>query len=58
MIPGIVRPSFLSDKKPEKKSWTAPMKIVPNTIQKNATGPNKAPCIAPKIGPNPAIFKK
>ena len=34
------------------------MNIVPSTIHKNAAGPNKAPCIAPKIGPNPAIFKK
>ena len=34
------------------------MKIVPNVIQINAAGPNNAPCIAPNIGPNPAIFKK
>lgn len=55
---GIVNPSFLKDKNPEKKSWTAPTKIVPNTIQKNAAGPNNAPYITPNIGPNPAIFKK
>ena len=55
---GIVNPSLRKDIKPEKKSWTPPMKIVPNTIHKNADGPNNAPCIAPKIGPKPAIFKK
>ena len=58
MMFGIVYPSFLMDMKPEKKSWTPPMKIVPKVIHMNATGPNNAPCIAPKIGPNPAIFKK
>jgi hypothetical protein len=35
-----------------------PMKIVPNVIHKKAAGPNNAPCMAQKIGPNPAIFKK
>lgn len=35
-----------------------PMKIVPNVIHRNAAGPNNAPCIAPKMGPKPAIFKK
>ena len=58
MMFGIVNPSFLKDMNPEKKSWTPPMKIVPNTIHKKATGPNNAPCIAPNIGPKPAIFKK
>lgn len=58
IIAGIVNPSFLIDRNPEKKSWTPPMKIVPNTIHKNAAGPNNAPCIAPKIGPKPAMFKK
>ena len=55
---GIVNPSFRIDMNPEKKSWTLPMKIVPSTIHKNAVGPNNAPCIAPKIGPKPAMFKK
>ena len=55
---GIVRPSSLMDMNPAKKSWIHPMKIVPKVIHKNAAGPNNAPCMAPKIGPNPAIFKK
>ena len=58
IILGIVDPSFLKDMNPEKKSWTPPMNMVPKTIHKNAAGPNYAPCIAPKIGPKPAIFKK
>lgn len=57
-MPGIVNPSFLKDINPEKKSCTAPIKIVPIVIHKKAAGPNMAPCITPKIGPKPAIFKK
>ena len=40
---GSVNPSFLRDMNPEKKSWTEPMKIVPNVIQTKAAGPNNAP---------------
>ena len=58
MIFGIVEPSFLIDMNPEKKSCTAPMKIVPKVIHRNAAGPNNAPWMAPNIGPKPAIFKK
>ena len=58
MISGIVNPSLRRDMNPEKKSWTAPMNIVPSTIHKNAAGPNKAPCMAPKIGPRPAMLRK
>ena len=42
-ICGIVNPSFRTDMYPEKKSWVAPMKIVPNVIHRNAAGPNNAP---------------
>ena len=55
---GIVRPSSLTDMNPAKKSWMHPIKIAPRVIHINAAGPNNAPCMAPKIGPNPAIFRK
>ena len=58
MIPGIVIPSFLRERNPEKKSCIAPMKMVPRVIHRNAAGPNNAPCMAPNMGPNPAMFKK
>ena len=51
-------PSFRSERNPEKKSWTMPMKIVPRVIHKNAAGPNKAPRMTPNIGPKPAMFKR
>ena len=57
-ISGIVNPSFRSYRNPEKKSWTAPMNIVPNVIHRNAVGPNNAPCMTPNMGPKPAMFKK
>ena len=43
MMFGMVYPSFLSDMNPEKKSCTAPIKIVPKVIHRNAAGPNRAP---------------
>ena len=56
-ISGIEVPSCFIDITPDKWSWTAPANIQPKVIHKNATGPNKAPDIAPNIGPVPAIFK-
>ena len=42
---------------PDTKSWTAPAKMLPNAIQRNAAGPNITPMMAPKIGPKPAILR-
>ena len=30
--------------------------MVPKVIHRNTTGPHRAPCMAPKIGPSPAMF--
>ena len=56
-ISGRLAPSLRKDKKPARKSCVAPAKILPKTIQRNEAEPNLAPRIAPKIGPNPAIFR-
>ncbi len=41
----------------EMKSWTAPPKMVPATIQMKAAGPYITPIMAPKIGPRPAMLR-
>ena len=53
----MLAPSFLTDNIPLKKSWTAPAKIVPNTIQRYTLGPQIAPDKAPNIGPSPAMLR-
>ena len=57
MISGSEAPSPRIDIMPDMKSWTAPAKIVPATIQMNAAGPNLTPMMAPKIGPRPAMLR-
>ena len=33
-----------------------PAKMVPKVIHRNTMGPHRAPCMAPKMGPRPAMF--
>lgn len=56
-ISGSDTPPSRIDISAPTKSWTAPAKIVPNTIQSRAAGPNIIPMMAPKIGPIPAMFR-
>ena len=57
IISGRLAPRWRIDTMAERKSCTAPPKIHPSTIQMNAAGPNKMPCMAPKIGPVPAMLR-
>ena len=56
-ISGSEAPPMRSDIMPDMKSWTAPAKMVPKTIHRNAAGPYMTPMIAPKMGPRPAMLR-
>ena len=56
-ISGSDAPSERIEITPDRKSCTAPAKIVPKTIHRNAAGPNITPIMAPNIGPSPAMLR-
>ncbi len=56
-ISGSEAPSWRMEMKPAMKSWTAPAKMQPKTIQRKEAVPNWAPMMAPMMGPTPAMLR-